>query len=303
MRADIEHLTAPRRAELNEVVRILFEEFEQALRGRKATSGSAGRILKVILYGSYARGDYVADPAGGYFSDFDLLVVVSHDELADPVEYWSLADERITRELAITHRLRTPVSFIVHSYDNLNAQLRRGRPFFRTIVREGVLLYDTPGYDLTAPARLSVHEAHAEAALHFQDWFPSAERFIRAGDFLAAEDGFKEALFQYHQATERLYHCTLLVMTLYSPKSHKLALLRSQAEAMAPLLTSAWPRASRFEQRSFELLKRAYVEARYSPHFKVSEDELAWVSARIRLLRDMVLNICDDRLRSSESNA
>jgi predicted nucleotidyltransferase len=38
-----------------------------------------GRILKIILYGSYARGGWVDEPhtAKGYQSDFDLLIIVS----------------------------------------------------------------------------------------------------------------------------------------------------------------------------------------------------------------------------------
>jgi len=29
-----------------------------------------GAILKIILFGSHARGDWVSDPIGGYISDY-----------------------------------------------------------------------------------------------------------------------------------------------------------------------------------------------------------------------------------------
>jgi len=35
-----------------------------------------GKLLKIILFGSYARGDWVDDSVGRYLSDYDLLVVV-----------------------------------------------------------------------------------------------------------------------------------------------------------------------------------------------------------------------------------
>jgi predicted nucleotidyltransferase len=76
MRTDLDHLPEPKRRELERVVRILFEEFEAATTHRSHAHLKNGRILKVILFGSYARGDWVADPVGGYFSDYDLLVVV-----------------------------------------------------------------------------------------------------------------------------------------------------------------------------------------------------------------------------------
>lgn len=97
MRTDLDHLPAAKRHELEAVVRILFDEFEDALAGRKAPHRKAGRILKIILFGSYAHGDWVADPVGGYFSDYDLLVVVNHDELADVTEYWRQADDHLLR--------------------------------------------------------------------------------------------------------------------------------------------------------------------------------------------------------------
>ena len=86
------------------------------------------------------------------------------------------------------------------------------------------------------------------------------------------------------------------MLTLYSPKSHKLNFLRSQAEQIAPALIEAWPRDGKFERRAFELLRQAYVNARYSPHYKISEKEIAWLTERIAVLRQLVERACLDRL-------
>jgi len=57
-----------------------------------------------------------------------------------------------------------------------------------------------------------------------------------------------------------------------------------------------WPRESRFEQRSWELLRRAYVDARYSPHYKISSEELAWLGERIEALQKAVEAACREQL-------
>lgn len=88
----------------------------------------------------------------------------------------------------------------------------------------------------------------------------------------------------------------MLVLTLYSPKSHKLGFLRGHAEELAPELISAWPRDDRFSRRCFELLRQAYVNARYSPHYRISDDELAWLGERVALLRTLVGEVCERRL-------
>lgn len=86
------------------------------------------------------------------------------------------------------------------------------------------------------------------------------------------------------------------MLTLYSPKSHKLNFLRSQAEQLDARLSEAWPRRTKFEQRCFELLRRAYVDARYSPHYKISPEELAWLGERVAALQGLVRQVCEERL-------
>ncbi len=296
MRTDLDHLPLAKRHELAEVVRILFAEFEDALAGRNAPHRKAGRILKVILFGSYARGDWVADPIGGYYSDYDILVVVNHDELADTTAYWTGAEDHLLREFEIAQRIRTPVNLIVHSLSDVNARLKRGRPFFVDIVRDGIALYEAPDHPFDHPKPLSAADAKAEAQGYFEEWYVSADRYMSNGKENALKGWNKEAAFLLHQAAERLYHCTLLVLTLYSPKSHKLAFLRSQAERLAPALIAAWPRDTRFAQRSFELLRRAYVDARYSPHYTITAEELGWLIERVDILQQRVADVCQTHL-------
>jgi len=112
MRSDLDHLPANKQRELERVVQIVFEEFEDALALASHEWKKKGRILKVILYGSYARGGWVDEPhtAKGYQSDYDLLIIVNQKPLTDRVAYWAKADERLIRELSITRTLRTPRS-------------------------------------------------------------------------------------------------------------------------------------------------------------------------------------------------
>lgn len=291
MRADLDHLTLAQRQELARVVAILFDEFAGALAGRNAPHRKAGRILKVVLFGSYARGDFVADPVGGYFSDFDILVVVNHEELAE-ADYWRGAEDHLLRELEAGGAIRTQVNLIVHSLADVNAQVKRGRPFFADIVRDGIALHDTPDYPFDHPTPLSAQAARDEAQGYFDEWFPTASQFLEHGIDARDRGWASKAAFELHQATERLYHCTALVLTLYSPKGHKLNFLRSQAERLAPALIEAWPRETRFDKRCFELLRRAYVDARYSPHYRISAEELAWLIERVGVLQTLVEAVC-----------
>lgn len=164
------------------------------------------------------------------------------------------------------------------------------------IARDGIMLYEAPGHPLVVPTPLAPEVARAEARRHFEHWFPSAaHRFELAQE--AIRRGYdKEAAFDLHQTTERLYHCVLLVLTLYSPKSHRLAVLRSHAERSDARLIAAWPRDSKFARRCFTRLDRAYVDARYSPEYAITKEELEWLLEQVRTLQDIVAAICAERL-------
>jgi len=296
MKTSVEHLPEGKQRELAFVVEAIRDGFAFAIARRTMPALRGGRLLKVILFGSYARGDWVEDPVGRYFSDYDLLVVVDREELTDVPEFWARTEERLLGELASGEKLRTPVSLIYHSLDDVNEKLRLGRYFFMDIVRDGILLFEEPGYPFAEPRPLTPAEALRETQDYFDEWFETANQFYRQFQHAVVDGAPKVAAFQLHQATERFYHCLFLVRTLYSPKTHNLNQLRQLAEDIEPRLKEVWPRGTKFERRCYELLREAYVKARYSRHYRITDEQLAWLSGRVELLQTIVRDLCEARI-------
>ena len=146
------------------------------------------------------------------------------------------------------------------------------------------------------PRNLPPAETRAEAQRYFDEWFPSAKMFLETARFAIARGGTKEGAFILHQSVERFYHCVLLVLTLYSPKSHRINFLRSHCEEIAPDLIAAWPREDRFSRRCFELLRLAYVNARYSPEYRLTDEEIGWIAEHVGQLEMLVRQVCEGRL-------
>jgi predicted nucleotidyltransferase len=305
MRTDLDHLPPAKLRELQRVVQILFEEFDEARALATQDWKKKGRILKIILYGSYARGGWVDEPhtAKGYQSDFDLLIIVNDERLTDRVQSWAKAEERLNRELAITKTLKTPVNFIVHSLREVNDGLAHGRFFFMDVARDGVALYQSDDSELAEPKPKTPDQALAMAREYFEEWFPSAAALKEGSGFYIGKGRLKEAAFSLHQATERLYHCVLLVCTFYTPHVHNLAFLRTQAERLDRRLTYVWPMDTRKERAMFEKLKEAYVKARYSKHYRISAEELAWLGACVEDLGRVVQEVCLERIQMLERSA
>jgi predicted nucleotidyltransferase/HEPN domain-containing protein len=303
MRSDLEHLPEAKRRELAHVLEVIRDGFAEAISRRTMERFRDGKILKIILFGSYARGDWVEDPVGRYFSDFDLLIVVSHEDLTDVAEFWAKTEDRLLAELSDGKELRTPVSLIYHSLEDVNEKLRLGRYFFIDILREGILLYEEPGHAFAEPQELSPREALDESRDYFERWMQSASEFLDNFEFNVRQGRENNAAFQLHQATERLYQCLFLVRTLYTPKTHNLNRLRALAEDMEPGLKQVWPNSTRDEKRAYARLREAYIKARYSREYRISMSELEWLGSRVALLKTLVERACLARLESLEKAA
>jgi uncharacterized protein len=296
MKSSIDHLPQVQQDELARVVRILMAEFEEATGRATQPWRRGGKIYKIILFGSYARDDWVDEPENGYQSDFDLLIVVSHRDLTEISDYWYVAEDKILRDDAVGR----PVNIIVHSIDEVNRALKRGEYFWVDIARDGIVLYELPQHELATAMPASPQDALHMAEGYFASQLTSCSNWLTTADWSLAQgserDWRNKAAFALHQATETAYACFLLVRTLYFPRSHNLRFLRSLAEDNEPRLIEAWPRATKVDRRRFELLKRAYVEARYSASYEISRQDLESLTASVRRLRGLVEVVSRERL-------
>ncbi|TGP50916.1 HEPN domain-containing protein [bacterium M00.F.Ca.ET.230.01.1.1] len=293
MKTSIDHLPEKKQRELARIMELIHEEFDDAIADGTTEFKKKGRILKVILFGSYARGDWVDEPhtMKGYRSDYDLLIIVNNRKLAD-FAYWYKAKDRLLRDRG----LETPTNFIVHSRREVNTALREGQYFFTDIRRDGIMLYELDDEPLAEPKALAPGAAYKLAEEYFDDRLPSARDFLDAFRFALTKGRLKNASFQLHQAIENTYSALLLVLTNYSPPSHKLTFLRALAEEQDRRLAEAWPRDQQRYRAWFNTLNEAYVKARYSKHYDISDEALGWLGERTAELHTLVEEICSAHL-------
>ncbi|ELT46692.1 HEPN domain-containing protein [Brucella intermedia] len=294
MKDRIDHLPHVKQHELQRVLEILFEEFDDALKEGSAEFKKRGRILKIILFGSYARGTQVDEPhtGKGYRSDFDLLIIVNNRKLADFEAYWHKAEDRLMR----LRDVQTPVNFIVHSLREVNTRIKEGRYFFTDIRREGIVLYELEPEPLAQPGTPNPDDAYRVAKEYFDDRLPHAQSFTEGAEFYLGKGRFKEGAFLLHQAIEQAYSTFLLVTTNYSPASHNLKFLRRLSEGQQNELAKAWPQDQQRYKAWFNIVNEAYVKARYSPHFDITEEALLWLLKQTNLLIAQIEQLCSQHL-------
>jgi uncharacterized protein len=304
VRNDVDHLPLIQQGELARVTQILLDEFSVATARATQSWKKNGRVQSIVLFGSYARDDWVDEPENGYQSDYDLLIIVSHPDLTDIADYWYVAEDRILRDPAIGR----PVNIIVHTLDEVNQALKRGEYFWVDIARDGIALYELPGTVLATPKPLTAADAHEMASEYLESKKSDIDRWLFGAEIYAAQSetdpGFRKlAAFNLHQAAETAYTCFLLVRCQYVPRSHNLKFLRSLAEGKEPRLIDSWPRATKVDRRRFELAKRAYVEARYSSAYEIGSDDLLAITEAIRKLREIVETVSLEWLETLRQKA
>jgi HEPN domain-containing protein/predicted nucleotidyltransferase len=276
MKTSLDHLPEHKREQITAVAALL---------------SANAPVGKLILFGSYARGDWVEDLESHYISDYDFIAIVATKAEADDKALWGRLYEQAR---ALTGRI--PVTLLVHDIKHVNAEIRVGQYFFGDIVNEGVLLHDTGRFMLARPKALNAGERLKLAEQYFGYWFRSASEFWRgAGDYAARGLG-PHAAFLLHQAAERYFHAALLVFTGYKPKTHNLVDLSVMTAPLHPALEGALPRVLPADEHLFDLLKRAYIEARYSMKYRVTAEELVGIRERVLDLGRRVRVACAEKL-------
>ncbi|THB69323.1 MAG: HEPN domain-containing protein [Gammaproteobacteria bacterium] len=293
MKTSIEHLPASKRNDIKTIVTVLREEFEKNVNTGKGDKNK-GKIQKIILFGSHATGKWVKDPANGYISDYDILVIVNKEKLVEEYKIWQIAEDRI--EL----RVRPPLNIIVHTLSEVNDFIHQGQYFFSDIRKQGIILFETDKRELSLPGNLTPEELKEIAIKDYEYWFNRAKNFYRFYEVGVEEKMYADAAFLLHQAAERFYSCLLLVLTNYKPNSHNLKLLNSLAISQNERITEVFPQDKKKHRACFQLLKKAYVDARYSRHYEITKEQLTWLAQRVEMLKEITEELCMERIEEYE---
>ncbi|MCB2263758.1 MAG: HEPN domain-containing protein [Candidatus Thiosymbion ectosymbiont of Robbea hypermnestra] len=283
MKTSLEHLPEQKQRELQRAIEIIREEID---------------LDMLILFGSYARGDWVEDLDPEtllyrYQSDFDLLVVTETPRQADKIEQNSPLFQRLAKTIH-----RTPISLIAEDIQFVNRRLRKSQYFYIDIFREGIMLFDSGKFELAEPREITLKERKKLAKEDFEYWFTKAIKYKKYSDIAFGEDDKNESAFFLHQTVESLYGTILLVFTHYKPSTHDLEKLTSRVASVETRFLRIFPQGNDEEKRRFELLRKAYVSARYNPKFEITEEELKWLAERVMHLQNLTEQLCKEKIES-----
>ena len=281
MKASLSHLPAYAKADLRQIVDLI-------LKNLSATE-------MIILYGSYARGNYVRYDERNEFgiwttfmSDYDVLVVTSRIDIQEAGRILEDIDNKYYKY----PDRQVPIQFINDDIEKLNSDLSEGRYFYTEVKKEGIMLYNSGNYKLLRARKLNYNEIQQQAQGYFKEKFESANEFLEIAQITIRKEWYKKTSFFLHQACENYFYALRLVHTLKNSKQHNLSKLLGATRKYSPQLREIFPRHTKEEKRLFDLLKSAYVEARYNPDFVVTKEDLDALLPKVIKLRQATERTC-----------
>ena len=195
----------------------------------------------------------------------------------------------------------THPQFVNYGIDDFNHTLSKAHYFETEIKRDGIILYDSGAYKLARRRKLNYAEISARAHGYYNEKLACVDDFIIACNSLYNLNRYKRASFQLHQSVENLLRVIPMTYTLYGHKSHDLSELMNAAKKHTTEIFKAFPRDTPEEKRLFDLLQRAYIESRYNPDFEITKADIDALLPKIELLRDVVEQVCNERLAYYDS--
>src|SRR5690606_3654376 len=246
----------------------------------------------IILYGSYARGEYkdqvyIKDGIRYfYISDYDLIVVTNKTD----VKEYELANELEKRIKA-----RPDINFFMYDIEYVNKELKTGNFFFVPVYYQGVLLHDNGKSQLTEPQPLSIEQIRKNIEEYYKFWISNTDEFYETAlskleKTISGKTRSGLTLWFLFQTVESIYSTLLLVFMGIKPKLHNLYKYRSSINAISDELNAIFPDVKDSnERRLFDLLNRAYISGKYKMDFEVSIADLKEISLRL----DKMIKITD----------
>jgi len=67
-------------------------------------------------------------------------------------------------------------------------------------------------------------------------------------------------------------------------------------------LSEIFPGQDKFQRCCFERLKRAYIDSRYSEHYKITQEELTWLAGEVEKLKILTRSICEAHITKLQDN-
>jgi HEPN domain-containing protein len=227
---------------------------------------------------------------------FDLLIITTDDN--------NLSDHEIIQKIEVlAESLDCEITAVVQSLDAVNKLIAKNSRFLTTLYHKAVLVYNASHKDIIVPpAAPSFDEAMNRIVTSWNQCFQTAERFYKTASFCLENSWNEKALFDLHQAVQHTCMALLRVYTGYRSTTHNLSRLLALVENFSFIPSTIFPCITEEETALFDLLNKAYSDARYKENYAVPTETAITLKKRVQQLLLVAEKLYNNKITTLQSN-
>lgn len=227
-----------------------------------------------------------------YPTTYDLVIITNADEKKEDHELI----QTIEQQAAV---LNCDVTSVILKTNAFSQALEAGWRFFTTAYSKGIMLYDSNANIFYAPVQ-PFDNADLKRAMeaHWNQCFPIAQRFYKTAEGCIKDNWPEQALFNLHQSAQHTCMALLRSITGYRSTTHNLSRLLALIENFTMVPTTVFPCFTTEETELFNLLNKAYSEARYKESYTVPLEVAKVLKGRVKELMTVTEDAYRKRLAS-----
>lgn len=282
MRNFINHLNIYKQEEIKAISDIILNLWANYLKSEM-----------IIVFWDYIKNDdYFInvvkewDQVVNYLEIIDILIITRRPSQEKNLKL----SRKILTQIKNCKKISANVNILVEDIFSFNEWISEWRYFYLDILQNWILLFDSWKCKLKNWKNISLEELKEIKKSDFEAWFEISWEFYLDYKNAFERKSFRMAIFYLHQTAESLITCYLLVKDWYKPKTHDLEILYSKIKSLSEKFNKFFD--LEIEEYYFNLLKWAYIDARYKKSYKVDMEELIFLENKVVFLKWVVEKLC-----------
>lgn len=263
----------------------------------------------IILYGSFARNDYVPFDSRiewnvntSYTSDYDILVITRGISAAKANNILNNVEDNYYEWGKDIEHLPT-LGLIQEDIAELNKKILDSNFFYNEMLGYCKILYDDGTLRLQEPIKLNHSQAKKIAQKYFDINYKDSQQHLEAVQVLYQQKLYKEAYLMLHQAYEKGLSTISLVYTHNSKKEHNLDKLVKNLKGFVPEIMTVFDLKDEEQKRLWNKLKDSYKAPRYNFDYVVVPEDITKIIPYIEKLHKIVKTASIAKIKEYEDKA
>jgi HEPN domain-containing protein len=182
-----------------------------------------------------------------------------------------------------------PATAIVLSICDFNKWLLQGHVFAKSVADKGLKLYDAGRIVLNEGTAVDEEVLKRENEQLVYNARMKVQEFIAGAELYCLRKQYNMAAFMLHQAAEQALRALIIIQTGLRINTHSIDKLMRYCSMFDYKLPDLFAKHNERDMKLYQLLQRAYIDARYRPDYSIKEVEIREIMEKVKKASNLTI--------------